>query len=137
MQDEDEYFRYKMPDLVLGQEGRGGNTKTLIANLDELAKSLQRSPSEIMKYFGYELGTQTKQNYLKGIFTKNDLSALLQQYIKQFILCDLCLLPSTSYKIRKSSIKLICSSCGSKRTITDHKLVSFIQKNKASAQMNL
>lgn len=135
----DEFFRYKRPDLILNYEGHGKNTKTIILNLIELANSLSRQPNEIMKYFSYEFGTQTKQNTLKGMFSKTDLNNTLHEYIQEYILCSVCSLPSTTYKIKKSKIKIICSACGNitSKLPSEHKLVNFIQKNKVSKKITM
>lgn len=135
----DEFFRYKRPDLILNYEGHGKNTKTIILNLIELADSLSRQPNEIMKYFSYEFGTQTKQNTLKGMFNKTDLNNTLHEYIQEYILCSVCSLPSTTYKIKKSKIKIICSACGNimSKLPSEHKLVNFIQKNKVSKKITM
>ena len=131
---EDEFFRYKRPDIVLNYEGHGKNTKTIILNLLDLANSLSRPSTEIMKYFSYEFGTQTKQNTLKGMFSKTDMNNILHKYIQEYIVCSLCSLPSTSYKIKKSKIKIICSACGneSSKLPSEHKIINYIQKNKIS-----
>ena len=135
----DEFFRYKRPDLILNYEGHGKNTKTIILNLIELADSLSRQSNEIMKYFSYEFGTQTKQNTLKGMFNKTDLNNTLHEYIQEYILCSVCSLPSTTYKIKKSKIKIICSACGNitSKLPSEHKLVNFIQKNKVSKKITM
>jgi translation initiation factor 2 beta subunit (eIF-2beta)/eIF-5 len=92
-----------------------------------------------MKYFSYELGTQINKNTLKGVFTKIEVNNILHKYIQEFILCSLCSLPSTSYKIRKYKIKIICSACGQETNkLTDeHKLVSYIQKNKINKTITM
>lgn len=135
----DEFFRYKRPDIILNYEGHGKNTKTIIANLPELSNSLSRSANEIMKYLSYEFGTQTKQNTLKGKFDKVDINNTLHEYIQEYILCSLCSLPSTSYKIKKYKIKIRCSACinESSKLPSDHKIINYIQKNKLSNKITM
>jgi len=98
---DDEFYRYKRPEIIIRYEGHGKNTKTFIVNLIDLASSLNRSSDEIMKYFSYELGTQIKSMYMKGSFTKLEIDTLIQKYIESFVLCTRCSLPSTYYKIKK------------------------------------
>ena len=128
---EDQFFRYKRPDIIIKYEGHGKNTKTIIVNLLELSNSLSRSADEIIKYISYEFGTQTKKNTLKGNFNKVDINNIIHKYIQEYILCTLCSLPSTSYKIKKSKIKIKCSACGNNfnKMIVDHKIIKYIQKN--------
>jgi len=53
---DDPEYRYKMP-LVFGKiEGRGNGIKTVIPNISDVAMSLHRSPGEVNKFFGCELG---------------------------------------------------------------------------------
>ena len=59
---EDPSYRYKMP-VVFGKiEGKGNGIKTVIPNITDVATSLHRSPGEVTKYFGCELGAQTTYN---------------------------------------------------------------------------
>lgn len=41
---DDLYYRYKMPKLVAKVEGKGNGIKTVIVNMVEIAKSLNRPP---------------------------------------------------------------------------------------------
>lgn len=47
-----------MPKLIAKIEGRGNGIKTVIVNMDLIAKSLARPPAYTTKYFGIELGAQ-------------------------------------------------------------------------------
>ena len=57
---EDPSFRYKMPRLVGKIEGRGNGIKTIVVNMEDIATSLNRPPSLPTKFFGCELGAQTR-----------------------------------------------------------------------------
>ena len=39
------FFRYKMPRLVAKVEGKGNGVKTVIPNMVDIAKSLERPPT--------------------------------------------------------------------------------------------
>lgn len=41
---DDIYYRYKMPKLVAKVEGKGNGIKTVIVNMVDIAKSLNRPP---------------------------------------------------------------------------------------------
>ena len=53
----DPFYRYKMPSLVVKVEGKGNGIKTVILNLDDVARSLGRPSIYLMKYFSCKLGT--------------------------------------------------------------------------------
>ena len=55
----DPFYRYKMPKLSAKVEGKGNGIKTVISNMSEIAKALERPPMYPTKYFGCELGAQT------------------------------------------------------------------------------
>ena len=57
---EDPSYRYKMPRLVCRIEGRGNGIRTCIVNLVEISESLNRPPDILTKYFGVELGAQSR-----------------------------------------------------------------------------
>ncbi len=42
---EDVFYRYKMPRLIAKVEGKGNGIKTVIANMTEIAKALNRPPT--------------------------------------------------------------------------------------------
>ena len=59
---EDQFYRYKMPSLIAKVEGKGNGIKTVIVNMVEIGKALQRPPSYPCKFFGCELGAQTQMD---------------------------------------------------------------------------
>jgi len=130
---DDPEYRYKMP-LVCGKvEGRGNGIKTVIPNITDVALSLHRSPSEVNKFFGCELGAQTTYNVetdravVNGAHTDVMLQNMMKRYIDKFVLCPGCGLPETDYKIKNSQISHRCKACGFKGPVDmSHKLVTFI-----------
>ena len=131
----DASYRYKMPALVTKIEGRGNGIKTVILNMHELAKSLHVHPAYPTKYFGIELGAQSKfsassdRAVVNGAHQPGDLAKILERFIAAFILCPVCKLPELKMSV-KSSIKIDCAACGHNSTIkTSHKLAQYIIKN--------
>ena len=135
----DASYRYKMPALITKIEGRGNGIKTVILNMAELAKSLHIHPAYPTKFFGIELGAQSKYSaasdraVVNGAHQPGDLAKILERFIQQFILCPRCKLPELKMSV-KSSIKIDCAACGHNTTIkTTHKLAQYMIKNPPSA----
>ncbi|KAB0389179.1 hypothetical protein E2I00_001952, partial [Balaenoptera physalus] len=85
-------------------EGKGNGIKTVIVNMVDVAKALNRPPTYPTKYFGCELGAQTQFD------VKND------RYIH--------------VNPKKQTIGNSCKACGYRGMLdTHHKLCTFILKN--------
>ncbi|KAI8054034.1 eukaryotic translation initiation factor 5 [Syncephalis plumigaleata] len=133
----DSFYRYKMPRLLAKVEGKGNGIKTVIPNMAAIGKSLSRPPMYPCKYFGCELGAQTKydsknERYIvNGAHEAGKLQSLLDGFITRFVLCGECKNPETDLIFNKDgTIVRDCKACG-QRTDIDmrHRLVPFIIKN--------
>ncbi|KDP32734.1 hypothetical protein JCGZ_12026 [Jatropha curcas] len=134
---DDAFYRYKMPKMITKIEGRGNGIKTNVVNMVDIAKALARPPSYTTKYFGNELGAQSKFDEKTGISLVNGahdtpkLAGLLENFIKKYVQCYGCGNPETEIVITKTQmITLKCAACG---FISDvdmrDKLTTFILKN--------
>lgn len=133
----DPFYRYKMPAIISKTEGRGNGIKTAIMNLSDVARALNRPPAYVLKYFGHELGALTsmkedEDRYLvNGVHDNNELQDSLDGFINRFVLCGSCKNPETEIQVKgKDGLQRDCKACG-KITQIDirHKLASFILKN--------
>jgi translation initiation factor 5 len=132
----DASYRYKMPKLVTKVEGRGNGIKTVIVNMVDIAKALHCNPAYPTKFFGIELGAQSKFNkkderaIVNGCHNASDLQACLLSFVEKFILCPTCSLPEIKMKVRSGNIKIDCAACGHNGILpTNHRLVTYIVKN--------
>jgi translation initiation factor 5 len=130
---DDPEYRYKMPAVFGKIEGRGNGIKTVIPNIIEVGLSLHRSPMEVNKFFGCELGAQTTyaadsdRAVVNGAHTDAMLQSMMHRYIEGFVLCPNCRLPETDYKIKSDCIYHKCAACGAKEMLDmNHKLTTFI-----------
>ncbi|KAK1268511.1 Eukaryotic translation initiation factor 5 [Acorus gramineus] len=134
---DDAFYRYKMPKMITKIEGRGNGIKTNVVNMVDIAKALARPASYTIKYFGCELGAQSKFDEKTGTALVNGahetakLAGLLENFIKKYVQCYGCGNPETEIIITKSQmITLKCAACG---YISDvdmrDKLTTFILKN--------
>lgn len=123
-------------------EGRGNGIKTVIPNMDEVAKALSRLPTcelsvesnarkrtksadtppasiaDPTKFFGIELGAQTtmaNDRYIvNGAHQADRLRELLDVFIEKFVLCPSCKNPETVLLVneKKEEITRDCKACG-------------------------
>ncbi|VDO26619.1 unnamed protein product [Onchocerca flexuosa] len=132
----DPFYRYKMPRLQAKVEGKGNGIKTVIANMTDIAKALERPPTYPTKYFGCELGAQTNFDMKNERFIVNGehdaakLQDILDGFIRKFVLCAACENPETTLVVKKGQIHSKCKACGNTSIIDPkHKLSTFIMKN--------
>lgn len=133
----DPFYRYKMPPIQAKVEGRGNGIKTALLNVAGVARALNRPTPYLVKYFGFELGAQTsisvdKDRFLvNGVHEPAKLQDTLDGFISKFVLCGACKNPETEIIITKDGdLVRDCKACG-RRTPMDlrNKLSSFILKN--------
>ncbi|KAL8188971.1 hypothetical protein R6Q57_029491 [Mikania cordata] len=141
---DDAFYRYKMPKMITKIEGRGNGIKTNIVNMVDVAKALARPASYTTKYFGCELGAQSKFDEKTGVSLVNGshdtakLAGLLENFIKKYVQCYGCGNPETEILITKTQmIQLKCAACGFVSDVDMRdKLTSFILKNPPEQKKN-
>eukprot|EP00262_Sarcandra_glabra_P016399 TRINITY_DN5336_c0_g1_i1.p1 TRINITY_DN5336_c0_g1~~TRINITY_DN5336_c0_g1_i1.p1 ORF type:complete len:450 (-),score=121.76 TRINITY_DN5336_c0_g1_i1:315-1664(-) len=134
---DDAFYRYKMPKMITKIEGRGNGIKTNVVNMVDIAKALARPASYTTKYFGCELGAQSKFDEKTGVSLVNGahetakLAGLLENFIKKYVQCYGCGNPETEVIITKTQmITLKCAACGFLSDVDMRdKLTTFILKN--------
>ncbi|KAF6165199.1 hypothetical protein GIB67_007184 [Kingdonia uniflora] len=134
---DDAFYRYKMPKMITKVEGRGNGIKTNVVNMTDIGKALARPASYPIKYFGCELGAQSKFDEKTGVALVNGshdtakLAGLLENFIKKYVQCYGCGNPETEVIITKTQmIQLKCAACGFLSDVDMRdKLTTFILKN--------
>ncbi len=129
----DPSYRYKMPKLQTKVIGRGNGLQTIIPNMAAIAKALHVDVRYPTKFFGFELGTQSKFDdqkgaILNGMHSSMDLQVLLEKYICAFVLCPTCGLPELRHiRTKAGKIQIDCNACGhSGVRKSKHKLVRYM-----------
>lgn len=123
-------YEYKMPPLCVRE---WSTDETLLRNLADVAKALDRNPIYLLKFLGIELGVQTrvnarpKQYFIQGKHDGDMLQDVLDRYIQQFVLCEKCVSPHTKLRVSPDckEIKLTCR-CGHESNIPLHHKVSTV-----------
>ncbi|KAL3032483.1 hypothetical protein AAZX31_02G086200 [Glycine max] len=126
-----------MPKMITKIEGRGNGIKTNVVNMVDIAKALARPASYTTKYFGCELGAQSKfdektgTSHVNGAHDTTKLAGLLENFIKKYVQCYGCGNPETEIIITKNQmIQLKCAACGFMSDVDMRdKLTTFIIKN--------
>lgn len=130
---EDEFFRYKMPELVTKIEGRGNGIKTVITNMADVGLALKRDPAYPTKFFAIELGALSQWEearnvgIVNGEHSKATLQKLLEDFIRRYVLCPKCKLPETDLKVKAKKIEARCKACGHRGPSDNiHKVATYI-----------
>ncbi|KAI8550920.1 hypothetical protein RHMOL_Rhmol06G0144900 [Rhododendron molle] len=134
---DDAFYRYKMPRMITKIEGRGNGIKTNVVNMVDIAKALGRPASYTTKFFGCELGAQSKfdektgTSHVNGAHDTAKLAGLLENFIKKYVQCYGCGNPETEILINRAQmITLKCAACGFLSDVDMRdKLTTFIIKN--------
>ncbi|KAG6499334.1 hypothetical protein ZIOFF_039098 [Zingiber officinale] len=126
-----------MPKMITKREGRGNGIKTNVVNMVDIAKALHRPASYTIKYFGRELGAQSKfddktgTSLVNGAHDTAKLAGPLENFIRKYVQCYGCGNPETDIIITKTQlITLKCAACGLISDVNMRgKLTTFILKN--------
>lgn len=95
--------------------------RTIFRNFMDFAKALNRDPEKLLLYLNKELASA---GYIAGervIFLgRKDASsfeALIDRYVKDYIICPVCGSPDTRTEKNKKLGFLLCEACGAKSSI--------------------
>jgi len=106
--------RLEVPPVQSFNEGM----KTMINNLDKIAQILMRDRDHLLKYVVKRLATSgsrvDEKIILKGKFKKEQLNAVVEAYMKDYVFCPVCNRPDTALTKEKGIQYLVCSSCGAR-----------------------
>lgn len=127
-QSKDPFFRYKMPQVSIANDA----SKTIILNLDIIAKAICRNPQHILKFLSINFGCTcvfTPRYALNGTFDIQKVQSGIYDFIDIFVLCKACRNPETKF-VYEENLKRLCNSCGSLILQENNKLNSTIMKDK-------
>lgn len=132
----DTHYRWKMDPLETKIEGKGIGRKTVLLNISGVAAQCFTQPQYMTKFFGYEIGAQSKWDdhrrvgFVNGVHDTNDLQELVFKYIELLIMCpsESCQRPEITYLKNGKNIRMACASCGLNQAFQlDHQITKFIR----------
>jgi translation initiation factor 2 subunit 2 len=95
--------------------------RTIFRNFMEFPKALNRDPEKLLLYLNKELASA---GYIAGervIFLgrkePSSFGALIDRYVKDYVICPVCGSPDTRTEKSKKLGFLLCEACGAKSSI--------------------
>lgn len=112
-----ERSRFEIPKISGHIEGN----KTIITNFLQICDMFHRDPSQLLKYLQRELATPAyidNQRLILGRKLSSELiNKKVEQYAKEFVLCNECGKPDTQLMKQERVLFLKCTACGAKHPI--------------------
>src|SRR3989344_4085920 len=102
-------------------KGHLEGNKTVLANLKQIAKSLHRDESHLLKYLLRELATPGKYEKDRAILGTKVAASIINKKIKtyasEYVFCSECNKPETTLVEEKGITYLKCQACGEKKPV--------------------
>lgn len=122
----DPFYRYKRSEAKIENK----SNKTIITNLNDVAKALHTKPSYILYYVQLEKSTVvTGKGEIKANLTKLEVEKLINDYVSRYILCAKCNYPELSIKAEGVKLYFNCEACGHNVFIPVNKFTKIIYKD--------
>ena len=140
LKQDDPFYRYKMPAVMLKHEGKNTRIRTVFVNITDIAKSLYRSPKYVLKFLSTTLGVQMlidcdSRYILKGHHKKEDIQDLISKFLNKYVLCTGCSNPETYLRLASKKVRLVCIACGHSSILDDeHKFTKYLMSHPPSAE---
>lgn len=112
------HARFEMPKVGSLIQGK----ITVVQNLGEISKAVNRNTDMVAKYLIKELGTAGTHDgqhvTLKGQFRSSQVQEKFEAFVGQYVLCAECKRPDTKI-MKEGRVHFIkCEACGSKHPVT-------------------
>ncbi len=125
-----EHIRFVIPKIQARIQGK----TTVVQNLAEVSKGVNRETSLIAKYLLKEFGTMGSRDdqrlLMKGQFRTSQIQEKFESFLKQFVICPECGRPDTKILQEMRVNFLKCEACGSRNPISSMKTPTQVKKNK-------
>jgi translation initiation factor 2 subunit 2 len=95
--------------------------RTIFRNFMDFSKALRRDPEKLLLYLNKELASAGYINGDRVIFlgrkVRSSFGALIDRYVKDYVICPVCGSPDTRTEKNKKLGFLLCEACGAKSSI--------------------
>ncbi len=112
-----EHRRFEIPQISAIIQGK----VTVVHNLGEVAKLINRPPEMLVKYLFRELGTagslEGQMLIMKGQFRQQQIQEKFEAFLAQYVLCPECGRPDTKIVKEDRFTLLRCEACGSRHPL--------------------
>ena len=112
-----EEVRFELPEIKSHLSGN----KTIISNLEQVAKVLRREVNHFFKFMLRELATTGDVKNSEYIFVGKFRNEFLQQkigkYAKEFVFCGQCNKRDTHLVREAAADFIVCEACGAKASV--------------------
>ncbi len=109
--------RFEIPKAEVLVIGR----KIVIQNFMEICNILNRDPKHLLKYLLRELGApgylEGRMAIIHGEHRKRTIDAIIERYVKNYVLCPVCGEPDTILIREKRMLYLQCQACGARSSV--------------------
>ena len=109
---DDPSYRYRMTPIQVTVQ----KTKSVLTNLKEVAKDLERDPRMLIEYFKKRFGISLKYEEskdraeVKGV-DQDQFQTAVYEFIQFFVLCPTCRNPETVLSKRGEVLSIACKAC--------------------------
>ena len=125
-----EHTRFVTPQVRARIQGK----TTVVQNLSEVSKAINRETSMLAKYLLREFGTMgsndAQQLLMKGQFRPSQIQEKFEDFLIQFVICPECGRPDTRILQEMRVNFLKCEACGSRHPLSAMKAAAPQEKAK-------
>ena len=109
--------RFEIPKI----EGHFEGKKTILTNFSQIASYIRRNPEHFQKFMMRELAASGQKEGDRLVLNMTVPSAKInqkvEQYVKEFVLCEQCGKPDTEL-VKEDRLSFIkCLACGAKHSV--------------------
>lgn len=116
---EEAHDRFQVPDV----SGRIEGGRTIITNFDDIADTLRRDPSHLLKFLNRECATrgsiEGQAAELERRLRPDQLNEKIEEYQERFVTCPSCGKADTVLNRDGTEYEMKCHACGETTSFTD------------------